>query len=185
MSKEREELVIPAANASETTNEDEKRRARAELKARLVTVLERGVVHDRLYVPLPDDVHGEWVRNDPLEIARMKVMGFQIDHEYAPKRALHSDGSGAAIVGDVVHMTCPKIIKETIDEIRHEQFLRINAPGKSKEEEEYIANTFDRKKDGVPPFSESKTYTASEEDIRDAVKEALTRAAAQTQPAPA
>jgi len=111
-------------------------------------------------------------------------MGFKVDDEYAPKRALHSDGTQTAIVADVIHMTCPRMIKDLIDEIRHEQFLRINAPSKSKEEEEFIANTFREGQGSVPAFSESKTHTANEEDIRDAVKEALQRAASQTQPAP-
>src|SRR5690242_7548495 len=43
---------------------------RAERKARLATILDRGFVQDRLTVELPPDVHGEWVRNDPLEIQR-------------------------------------------------------------------------------------------------------------------
>jgi hypothetical protein len=157
---------------------------RAEMKARLVQVLERGIVHDRMLVPLPADVHGEWARNDPLEIARMQTLGFEVDYEYAPRRALHSDGTGAAIVGDVIFMTCPRIIKEVIDEIRHEQFIRLNAPSQTKEDKEMIANTLRSTGSEIGAFSESTTHIATEDDIRDTVREALNKVAQQTQPAP-
>jgi hypothetical protein len=195
VSKEREEVnvstgtVIKSARAQELDERNEAleglaesviqtEMSRAEKKARLISVLERGIVHDRLFVPLPPEVHGEWVRDDPLEIARMQTLGFVIDHEYAPKRALHSDGSDVGRVGDVIFMTCDREIKEIVDEIRHEQFLRINAPSKSKEEEEMIANTLRESGHEVPTFSESKTHKVD----RDQIADALRRADAQTQP---
>lgn len=151
--------------------------SKAEMKARLVQVLERGMVHDRMMVPLPSDVHGEWVRNDPLEIARMQTLGFQIDHEYAPKRALHSDGTSAAVVADVIHMICPKEVKETIDEIRHEQFHRLNAPKAAKEDRELIANTMRDTEGEIRPFADSVTHSVD----RDAIAEALRQVDTQTQ----
>ena len=89
---------------------------RGELKAKLAAILDRGVVQDRLMVELPDDVHGEWVLNNQMEINRLKSLGFEVDTVYAPRRAIHGDGSNSGIVGDVIFMTCPKIIKEVIDE---------------------------------------------------------------------
>jgi hypothetical protein len=96
---------------------------RKELKAKLVAVLDRGITNDRLAVDLPGHVHGEWVVNDPMEIARVQALGFEVDNQYAPKRSLHSDGSTTAIVGDVIHMVCSKEVKEVIDEIRRERFI--------------------------------------------------------------
>ena len=188
--KEREEIKVgtPAALLVDASGKEipvyaqpevQPEMTREEKKARLVSVLERGIVHDRLHVPLPPDIYGEWARMDPLEIARMQTLGFQIDYEYAQRRALHSDGTGAAVVGDVVFMTCPRETYEIIKEIRHEQFMRTNAPKKSKEEVELIANTF-RDADGlVPTFSESNTDLAG----RDHIVAALRTVDAQTQPA--
>ena len=135
---------------------------KAQYKRKLITAFDRGVVHDRLFVPLPPDVHGEWCRNDPLEIERLKTIGFEVDTKYAPQRALNSDGTGAAIVGDVIHMVIPREMKEVIDEIRQEKFMRMNGrPGdkNAKTREEQVFETQSRLETGgyVPTISESKT----------------------------
>lgn len=192
MSKERDEVVVKTSAASTPIKSESDRKeehpqyaqsvvkpgqSKAEMKARLVQVLERGMVHDRMMVPLPADVHGEWVRNDPLEIARMQTLGFQIDHEFAPKRALHSDGTSSAVVADVIHMICPREVKEVIDEIRHEQFYRLNAPKEAKEDRELIANTLRDTEGEIKPFADSVTHSVD----RDAIAEALRQVDIQTQ----
>lgn len=121
---------------------EEKQVAFDKLTARLrVQILDRGVTNDRLFVPLPDDVHGEWVPNDKEEIYRKINLGFKIDDEYAIARALHSQGDGKSIVGDVVFMTCPKVVKEVFDRIRLEEYIKMNSKKKiNREERLYVEN---------------------------------------------
>jgi len=147
--------------------------SRAEKKARLAVVLDRGIAHDRLKVNLPADVHGEWVRNDPFEINRMRFLGFEIDKEYAPARSLHGDGTGSAIVGDVIFMTTSKERKDMIDEVRKDQFFRVNGyPGdtKNSREERELAENVARETGGqIPTFTESRSREARKEDIAAAL----------------
>lgn len=144
---------------------------RALRKARLAVQLDRGMIQDRLSVPLPADVHGEWVRNDALEIHRLETLGFKVDTEFAKARALHSDGSNAAVVGDVIFMITSRENKEIIDEIRHEQFLAQNAPRKSKEEKDFEAKMQAELGGAVPAFTESRTTGARRENIEAALRE--------------
>ena len=157
---------------------------RARRKAMLIQSFDRGVVHDRLSVQLPKDLYGEWVRNDPLEIDRMRTLGFEIDREHATSRSLHNDGSGAAIVGDVIFMTAPREVKELIDEIRHEKFIAMNGkPGdtraKTKEEREFEQNSARDSGGVVPTMVESKT---TGHISRAEVEAALNKVDSQTSP---
>lgn len=157
---------------------------RAKRKAMIVQAYDRGVIHDRLSVKLPPHLHGEWARNDPLEIDRLRTLGFEIDTEYANRRALHNDGSGAAVIGDVVFMTCPREVKEIIDEIRLEKFMAVNGkPGdrkaKTKEEREFEANSARDSGGIVPTVVESNTATRFS---RADVESALEKVDRQTQP---
>lgn len=144
---------------------------RGELRARLASILDRGIVEDRLRVDIPDDLHGEWCRNDPLEVKRLQTLGFKIDDEYAIKRAIHSDGSSSAIVGDVVFMTCPKEVKEVIDEIRHEQMVKqytkkkTNRGDVSKEEREFYSNINREGDKNVIAYSDSHERSVTKDDI--------------------
>lgn len=139
MSTERD--VETPSGATQALSNAERQKQRQQRKARYAQILERGVVGDRLHVDLPPDVYGEWVTNDLQEIYRKQALGFVIDTEYAKKRALHTNGTDQAIVGDVIFMTLPREDKEILDEIRQEQFDRINGkPGDRrslKEEREY------------------------------------------------
>lgn len=159
--------------------------SRQERKAKLARILERGIVHDRLHVELPPDLHGEWIRKDPLEIKRMQTLGFWMDTEYAPKRALHSDGTGAAGVGDVVYMLCERERKEIIDELRHDQLIKMNGkPGdvnaKSKEELEFEANNKRETGGEIQGVFESKTHSARARDVADALQKIGEQTAPQT-----
>lgn len=145
---------------------------RALRKARLAVLLDRGIVQDRLTVELPPDLHGEWARNDPLEIQRLRTFGFEVDTKYAPARALHSDGTGSAVVGDVIFMTTSRENKELIDEIRHEAFLRSNNPRKAKEEREFEGKTEKDTGGQIPTFTESQQRVARKEQIAAALLEA-------------
>lgn len=176
MSEERETVIVRTDVKAETLDKIEAKtpESRAQHKARLVQVLERGVVHDRLKVELPPSVYGEWVRRDPLEINRMRMLGFDVDTEYAPKRALHSDGTGAAGVADVIFMTTSRQNKDIIDEIRQDQINRLNSkPGdniqNAKEEQEFAENVA-RATDGeIPVIIESKLREARKAEIEEAM----------------
>src|SRR4051812_10412635 len=98
---------------------------RAEKKAKLVSILSRSIVTDRLAVDLPADMYGEWFPNDKMEIYRAQMMGFKIDTEYAKARALHENpqhGGDASIVADAIFMTCELETKQLIDEIKQENY---------------------------------------------------------------
>lgn len=76
-----------------------------EIVARFAEVLDRGITNDRLTVPLPPDVHGEWCPNDAQSIHRLQLLGFEVDDKFAINRSLHSDATGKPIVSDVIFMT--------------------------------------------------------------------------------
>jgi hypothetical protein len=121
------ERPVEGQTATLTEEQIRKSMSREEKKARAVRILERGMVNDRTTVEnLPPHLHGEWVPRDAIEIDRKAALGFWIDHEYAPRRSLHSAGTGESIVGDTVYMVCLKEDKEIIDEVRYEQYIRMH-----------------------------------------------------------
>lgn len=136
-------------------------------KARLVTILDRGIVFDRLKVDLPNDLHGEWCRNDPLEIDRMRTLGFWVDTTYATRRRLHSDGSGANIVGDVIHVVTTKENKKMIDRVQLENQERFNKRPKDAPEETTGRSSVPSE---IPVFSQSTQRPATVSDVVDALK---------------
>lgn len=164
MSKERETINVGPQDKVPTMTEEE---TRAQKKARLAQVLDRGIVGDRLKVDLPPGVHGEWIFNDQTEIMRMEALGFQIDTEYAPKRALHSKGDGASYVGDVVFMTCPMEDKILIDEIKREQYMRLNRKGPVQKEERDFDNL--TRKEGLDTLKEGSVNEARKAEIEQAL----------------
>src|SRR3990167_2789201 len=101
-------------------------------KARIARVLERGLTADRLSVDLPNELIGEWVPRDIIEVDRKKALGFWIDTEHAKDRALHSDGAGGAIVGDVIFMVTTKQRKALIDAVKRERFEKLHGSFKKK-----------------------------------------------------
>lgn len=142
---------------------------REQRKAKLITVLDRGVVHDRLSVKLPDHLHGEWVRADPLEVDRMRTLGFWVDTEYATKRAIHSDGSAGNRVADVIFVVTTKENKQLIDEVRLEQQLRSARNPKQATEEQVERGTVPSI---IPTFSESSQRAVTSEDVKAALNKA-------------
>jgi len=173
--KELERTAQPNEANVELKNE----MTRQERKARLVQILDRGLVHDRLSVVLPPDKHGEWVRANPMDIDAMRTLGFEVDNEFSTKRTIHADGSSSNKVGDVIYMTCPKETKELIDEIRLEQSERANNPRKvQREETEFRNQTHRDTGDDIGTFVESKTRAVT----RDQLKETLGKIDQQIQP---
>lgn len=106
-----------------------------DLIRRIVEIADRGMVSLRLRVDMPSDWHGEWIADDPQSIAEAKMKGFIIDDRFAPKDTLHSDGSGKPIVGDVIHMICPKRIKDAHDAAMKIRYQRAHGKRKNLTEE--------------------------------------------------
>lgn len=170
MSTEREVTDLNA-NRTVKTTEEIKAESRAEHKAKLAQILDRGMVQDRLHVELPVDMYGEWVPDDPLEVHRMQLMGFVIDTEYAVKRGLHSVGGTEARIADVVFMVTQRETKELIDEIRAEQYEAAHGKKsgeikKGQIEEKAFASSVDAGTGGViPVIEESQERAAKKADI--------------------
>lgn len=134
--------------------------SRAEKKKHFISILERGIVDDRLKVALPEHLHGQWVRRDQFSIDRMKSLGYWIDNEYAVERSLHSDGTKTAQVADVIFMVCNKEDHEILEEIRHDEFVKNHGkPGqtsRSNSEERRLAEEVAQATGGdIPVINES------------------------------
>jgi len=153
-------------------NETLAKESREQRRARLAHILERGVIHDRLHVTGPDHLHFEWVRNNPLDVDAMKAIGFRIDTEYSTKRNLHSDGTSANQISDVICMVCEKEVKEDIDYIRAVQQEKLNNPRRAGKEEREFANAVDP---DIKPSTNSSVRAVT-------LNEALTKVNDQTTP---
>lgn len=138
-----------------------------EKQARLASVFDRGVLNDRFKVAIPDDLHGEWVRDDPLEIQRMETLGFWKDDQYATTRQLHSDGTSSAKIGDVVFMLTLKDNKKLIDQVMQERAKEIQRGGKQQEDKEFEDNVRRDTQGDIIPFSEGHTRVMDMNAIRD------------------
>lgn len=159
---------VVEATVGKVENKSFKELSRAERKARLVTILDRGYVNSRLIVELPDDMYGEWVVDDATEITRMQAMGFDIDTVYAPKRALHGSAENRAKVGDVIFMTAPREVKEIIDELRAQKFQELNGkPNQTnrvqKEEREFAEGA------ALPTMQESSASEVNATALKEAI----------------
>ncbi len=178
MSDERDVLYVPEMSSGKGTATIGVERAReiasnqedlslADKKAIIARVLERGIIIDRCTVDLPKHLYGEWVSEDPIEISRMQLLGFEKDTTYATDRSINASGDGVSKIGDVVYMTAPVEVKEIIDAVRAEMYERAN-PTKDKQKEE---KDFQRLADktGLPVIDESSVDAAREADIRSAL----------------
>jgi hypothetical protein len=111
-----------------------------EFQARVARVYERGLIVDRLHVDLPPDLHGEWFPNEPGEIARAELLGFNIDTEHAPKRKLNDKADGSAIIGDVIFMVQPRWQRDIIEKKRAQIYYETHLKKRQKEESDFLAN---------------------------------------------
>jgi len=176
MSDERNVLHIPKMGGTSTIGVEKAREMAAnkdemtlaEKKAVIARVLERGIIIDRATVDLPPGLYGEWVSEDPTEISRMQLLGFELDSKYAVDRATNADGTGVAKIGDVVYMVAPIEVKEIIDAVRAEMYARANPTSTSKQKEEA---DFARQADkaGLPVIDEGNVDSAREDAIRSAL----------------
>ena len=102
---------------------------KAQRKTKLVQVLDRGMVSDRLVVRDPDpDKHYEWCRDTEIDIDRWKSLGFEVEMDKG--EGLHGKGDGRKVVGDAILMSCPRENFEVLGELkdeRKERRRRMNA----------------------------------------------------------
>jgi hypothetical protein len=144
--------------------------SREQLKARVLSVLDRGIVNDRLFVKLPNNLYGEWVKNDPLEVDRLRTLGFWLDEEFSTKRAIHADGSKGNKVGDVIFMVTTKDNKEIIDEARRE--ISARADRKVEREERELQNNIRNATQGdIPAFVDSSVRPVGIADVLQKMNE--------------
>lgn len=164
MSVEREVANVSKKDTSinELTDED--------FTERLATVLDRGMVSTFLSVDLPDDVHGEWVPNHPIDIDRLKALGFEVDTEFAS--AMHGGGQGEKVVGDVIYMIQPMrahLLVEAYKAKRYEEMhgKKTDSSGTliegSKEERDFKSQV------GLPVIDESSTESVNATQIEAAL----------------
>ena len=96
--------------------------SRDERKARIVQVLSRGFINDRLAVnDLKPGWRVVWVRNNPDDIARYQTLGYKVETEMGTK--YHQKAGESRIVGDVILMSIPLEDYEIIEEAMTEQKL--------------------------------------------------------------
>lgn len=114
--------------------------SKAQLKAKMVDILDRGVTTSRLDLDVQDDIHYEWCPNNAVEKNRLKTMGFEVlsrSQHLKSGNPLHEGGSDEIIVGDVIAMGCSRARKEALDEIKSERFIAMHGrPGSNKQAEE-------------------------------------------------
>ena len=142
-----------------------------EQEARIARVLDQASQVDRLYGALPDDLHGEWIGDNPIDQAEAQRKGFVIDEVYAPKHTIH----GSNRQGDVVFMTMPKALKRMYDRKSDEQYHQIHGKkdsktGKVTAQSEDVE--FDRGANaqvGLPTWNESTAAEVSGEQIKSAI----------------
>ena len=167
MSAERDVANVPVKEKNINDLSDK------EYTDRLATVLDRGLVSTFLDVKLPPDVHGEWVPNHPIDIDRLKALGFEVDTEYAS--AMHGSGTGEKTVGDVIYMVQPMrahLLVEAYKAKKYEEMhgkktdLSGTAIIGSKEEKDFKSQV----SGGLPVIDESSTESIGASEIEAALK---------------
>jgi hypothetical protein len=140
--------TVDGAPKTITKAEQTEANKRAEKKAKLATLLDRGYLNDRLDVTsrsgkLKSGLHGEWIRDDAMEVADAQQKGFRIATAQdlaSDKFGLHSEGDGKIKAGDVILMICDNETRELIDELRLEKIKERHL--KSPVEQAHLAGQF-------------------------------------------
>lgn len=140
---------------------------KAQKKARLAAVLDRGFVNYRLQTDriLPKDTYGQWVRNDANEIANYEALGFEVYKGDGGNKA--QDGTHR--VGDVILMYTSKEQKELLDEVQRDKYNRVHGLRTSQIEEENFKRNV--REDGITPVVESRVEEVDGQTISKALKE--------------
>jgi hypothetical protein len=175
MSEERPVLNVPKMGGTATIGVEKAREmaenkdelSEASRKSIIARVLERGIIIDRCTVDLPKHLYGEWVADDPVEISRMQLLGFEKDTTYATDRSLNASGDGVSKIGDIIYMTAPIEVKQTIDAVRAEMYARANPTSNKQKEEQDFQRNADKAR--LPVIQEGDVTPAREADIRSAL----------------
>ena len=105
---------------------------KAQQKAKLAQVLDRGMVSDRLVVKDADPrKHYEWCRDTEIDIDRWRSLGFEVEQEKG--EGLHGKGDDRRVVGDAVLMSCSKENFEILEELKAERKERKRKMNAKKE----------------------------------------------------
>lgn len=105
---------------------------KAERKAKLAQVLDRGMVSERLVVKDADPrKHYEWCRNTEIDIDRWRSLNFEVELERG--EGLHGQGDDRRVVGDAVLMSCSKQNFEILGELKAERKERKRKMNAKKE----------------------------------------------------
>ena len=103
-------------------------------KRRLFETADRSYLNDRFNVPLPDDMHGEWLGVDDFSQFTATQRGFVDGSEYLTAfNKIHEQADGKSTIGDVKFMVVPKWKHEAYQEI-----LALEAARKSGLSQEQI-----------------------------------------------
>jgi hypothetical protein len=120
--------------------------SRAERKAVLAQLLDRGLVNARLEVKDADpNFYYMWAREDDTDLQRLFSLGFELVPKTSEKEAEHLHGTADNLrrLGDVVCVRTPKENHELIEEVKTERKAARALMGKR----EYLRQA---KKHGVP-----------------------------------
>lgn len=177
MSIDRDVVNLALNGGTLTTKANEETRTNdpallEKLKARFVQILDRGFTNDRLDVKLPDDMHGEWVLNDPLVIQQYKEIGFDLDTEYAKANGIMSNGDGSVVMGDVVFMTCRKELKDFFNQVERDRFKQAYSrkEGKSRAEREAMVDAARSGADVALPSLSTSERVLNVSELQGALK---------------
>jgi hypothetical protein len=96
----------------------------AEFRKRTLEMADRSYINDRLNVPLPPDMHGEWIGTDDHSQYNAMIRGFVDGAEYLTNiNKIHEQATGSS-VGDVKFMVIPKWKQEVYLEAAQRESLR-------------------------------------------------------------
>ena len=148
----REALEETTEEVPELTPEEAEAKAKelAEKKARIVQVLSRGVLNDRLAQSqnLDSSQVGLWVRETREDVDRIRALGGELVTG-GDVEGLHGAGDGRKRVGDLVLMSMPRDDYELIQLVRAERrAARLNR-GKKEYTEKFVDG-----RQGAPGFDE-------------------------------
>lgn len=151
--------------------------SKADLKAKMVEILDRGVTSSRLDLDTQDDIYYEWVPNNAVEKNRMRTLGFEVlsrNQHLKSGNPLHEGGGDEIIVGDVIAMGCHVLRKAALDEIKQDRFVAMHGRAGSRtqaEENEFQQKMNENLKDsGISTTIESNTHNIGTAELLNAVK---------------
>jgi len=105
-----------------------------EFKRRLFETADRSFLNDRFNVPLPENMHGEWIGTDDFSQFNAQQKGFVDGTEFLTKfNKIHEQADGKSTIGDVKFMVIPKWKHEA-----HNEILALEAARKSGLSQEAI-----------------------------------------------